>query len=314
MANEIELRIWGTRGSVPCGSAEFMEFGGDTSCYTLQIGDVLRFLDAGTGITRASKQLTPNIGRAYLNLSHGHADHLNMGCAGSMYFNNLENGIYLTGNENAKNSLDKFFDGEDLWPVPLSQLGGLNKAFYILEGGETIQYPDSEMKTISNYHPPKGMGGSIGYRFNIPTTDGNVSVVYTTDLEFDYTPGGIVQPHAAELKAKYVNFIRGADVLLADTQNTHEEYNVTMPFVRGFGHPTVEQIVDLANEAGVKTIIGTHHAPYHTDDIMKSLETHVRDYAIGEGFRGDFIYARDGMRISLGNTPVKKIDSYKIAA
>ena len=314
MENNIELKIWGTRGSVPCGSAEFMKFGGDTSSYTLQIGDVLRFLDAGTGITRASQKLTPEINRAYLNLSHGHADHLNMGCAGSMYFNNLENGIYITGNENAKNSLDKFFDGKDLWPVPLSQLGGLNKSFHLLEGGETVQYSDSEMQTLANYHPPKGMGGSIGYRFNIPTADGNVSVVYTTDMDFDYTPGGIVQPKSAEMKSAYVDFIRGADILLADTQNTNEEYNVTTKFVRGFGHPTVEQIVDLANEADVKTIIGTHHSPSHNDELMSSLETHVRDYATGEGFRGDFVYARDGMTISLGNTPLKRAGSYELAA
>lgn len=304
----INLNIYGTRGSVPCGSAEFMEFGGDTSSYALRIGNTLRLLDAGSGITRASRELTSDIHRAYLNFSHGHPDHLNPGCAGSMYFNNLEQGIFVTGNAGAKRSLEKFFDGKDFWPVPLSQLGGLNKTFLELGGGETIDYPDCEMKTLANYHPPLGLGGSIAYRFNIPTANGTVSVAYTTDMEFDFMPVNVPNPNAEELKRKYVNFIMGADVLLADTQFTKEEYDAERPIVRGFGHPNLEQVIDLANEAGVGLLLGTHHSPNHPDAMMRTIEKHGKDYAQGEGFRGDFTFARDGMSIPLGNTPQNGVE------
>lgn len=298
MKGKIELSIYGTRGSCATGSKEYSEFGGDTSAYTLKHGDTLHFLDGGTGIRRAmAKELTPEVQSAYLHITHGHADHIDMGCAGGIYFNKVPGGIKVIGYQEVESALKNFFDGKTIWPVPYAGLNGLNKEIIALDGGEKLKYSGFEIDTLRNYHPPKGDGGSIGFRFNIKRGNGLVKIAYVTDMEFDYIPGGKPQPRTNELKADFVNFVEGVDVLLADTHFTNKEYNETMQFVRGWGHSTLEQVIDLANEAKVKLLLGTHHAPQHTDEILSGLEKHARDYARTNGFQGDFAFAKDGDRL-----------------
>ena len=41
--------IWGARGAVPRASAEFLEYGGNTSCMSVDCGGELVILDAGSG-------------------------------------------------------------------------------------------------------------------------------------------------------------------------------------------------------------------------------------------------------------------------
>ncbi len=307
MENNIELSIYGTRGSCATGSKEYAVFGGDTSSYALRIGDSLHFLDAGSGIRRAMLQeLTPAIKEAYLHITHGHADHIDMGCASGLYFNKIKDGIKVVGYKDVSRALKNFFSGDTLWPVPVKDMKGLNPDITQLQGGETLEYPAYKVKTLQNYHPLKhddvnsGFGGSIGFKFEIPDGEKLVRIAYVTDMEFDYLPGCKVQPQAARLKKEFVNFVQDADVLLADTHFINDEYERTMPFVRGWGHSTLERIIDLANEAGVKKLLGTHHAPARTDEILKRLEGYAVDYAKSTGFRGEFQFARDGDRYDFG--------------
>ena len=303
MTNKIELSIYGTRGSCATGSKEYMEFGGDTSSYALRHGDTLQFLDAGTGIRRAmAKELTPDLKKVYLNITHGHADHIDMGCAGALYFNNIPGGIHVFGYRDVARALGKFFDGDTTWPIPLDGLKGLNPEMTGIDGGESFQHLGYRVSTLRNYHPSKGLGGSVGFRFDIDKEPGSlekVAVAYVTDMEFDYMPGVKLQPQAEELKKEFVKFVHGADILLADTHFTREEYEKIMPFVRGWGHSPLEQVIDLANQAGVRSLVGTHHAPQHTDDLLTRIENNGREYARANGFRGDFRLARDGDRYTL---------------
>ncbi len=47
----MRLSIWGARGSVPVSGPEYLRYGGDTTCLTIETasGELLIF-DAGTGI------------------------------------------------------------------------------------------------------------------------------------------------------------------------------------------------------------------------------------------------------------------------
>ena len=307
METKIELSVYGTRGSCATGNREYMEFGGDTSSYTLRHNDTLHFLDAGSGIRRAmAKELNQEIKNANIYLTHGHADHIDMGCAGSIYFNNLLGKIRLLGYKPITEALNHFFDGKYTWPVSLENIKGLNPEIVGVEGGESFVHQTYKLSTLKNYHPfdsknpEKNYGGSVGFRWDIKKESGDlVSIAYVTDMEFDYMAGGKVQPKADELKKEFVNFVKDVDVLVADTQFTEQEYNITRKMVRGFGHSYLEQIIDLSNQAGVKTLLGAHHDPTHTDEILRGLERHGQDYARTNGFRGNFAYARDGDKISL---------------
>jgi len=299
MTEKIELKVYGTRGSCATGSKEYMEFGGDTSSYTLRHGDNVHFLDAGSGIRRAmANDLSPNIKRAYLYISHGHADHIDMGCASGIYNNKLEFGIEVIGYSQVTRALAKLFDDETMWPVHISALKGLNPKMTAVEGGESFEYPNYRVSTLRNFHPSKGFGGSVGFRFDMDKkVDGLtpvMSIAYVTDMEFDYKPGAKTQEEAEKLKRDFVRFVSGVDLLVADTHFTREEYEKTMPFVRGWGHANLEQVIDLANEAGVRTLVGAHHAPQHTDELLRKIEAAGKYYAKANGFRGDFALARDG--------------------
>ena len=138
----IELAFYGTRGSCPKGRPEFMEFGGDTSSYTLRLGEALHLLDAGTGVQEAlNEQLTPGTERVEIDLTHPHLDHINMGCAGQIYFNNVPGAIQIVGCEGTERALNKVFDGEFLWPVDFEHMGGINKVITECRGREEFQHP-----------------------------------------------------------------------------------------------------------------------------------------------------------------------------
>ncbi len=312
MTTPIEVKIYGTRGSEPQGNREYMEFGGDTSSYAITYGQQIHFLDAGTGLKRALKEnLTSTVTEAYLDITHGHLDHTYMGGAAGIYYNHLREGIQVSGYKDIEEALQGLFDNNIRWPVPLSQLNGLNKKINSLDGEDMLLRGTTVVTTMKNYHPHDGgksYGGSLGFRYNFPGVDRVLSVAYVTDMEFDYKEGGVRQELSDKLRSDFVEFVRDADVLIADTQYTNEEYNNTLKFVRGWGHPTVEQIIELAKYAGVKDIRGSHHAPTRTDVMLHKLEEYAKNYALQIGYNGNFSYARDGDRITLGSTPFLDVE------
>jgi phosphoribosyl 1,2-cyclic phosphodiesterase len=51
------INFWGVRGSVPSPGSSTVRYGGNTSCVSLDFGDKILVLDAGTGIRRLGKSL-----------------------------------------------------------------------------------------------------------------------------------------------------------------------------------------------------------------------------------------------------------------
>ena len=47
------LHVFGCRGSMPVTGANFVEFGGETSCYILKKGDYALIVDCGSGLYNA---------------------------------------------------------------------------------------------------------------------------------------------------------------------------------------------------------------------------------------------------------------------
>jgi len=45
------IRCWGARGSIPVSGAEYLRYGGDTTCLEIRTSeDEIIIIDAGTGI------------------------------------------------------------------------------------------------------------------------------------------------------------------------------------------------------------------------------------------------------------------------
>ena len=54
----MRIKCWGSRGSIPVSGAEYLKYGGDTTCMEIrtQSGEII-IVDAGTGIRRLGNQL-----------------------------------------------------------------------------------------------------------------------------------------------------------------------------------------------------------------------------------------------------------------
>jgi len=77
----MQVRIWGCRGSYPVSGADFMRYGGNTSCAEVWVGDTLIVLDAGTGMRPLGQSLCSSdaprkTNRVHVLITHTHWDHI----------------------------------------------------------------------------------------------------------------------------------------------------------------------------------------------------------------------------------------------
>jgi ribonuclease BN (tRNA processing enzyme) len=72
-----------------------------------------------------------------------------------------------------------------------------------------------------------------------------------------------------------IDFVRGVDLLVLDTQYTEEEYHQRL----GWGHGCLPDSVALARQAEVKQLVLFHHDPAHTDFNIDSMVEEARELA-----------------------------------
>ena len=73
----MDVKLWGTRGSIPSPGPETIRYGGNTSCVGVTLSDgSLLALDAGTGIRNLGLSLPDEPTRLHILLTHLHLDHI----------------------------------------------------------------------------------------------------------------------------------------------------------------------------------------------------------------------------------------------
>lgn len=92
-------------------------------------------------------------------------------------------------------------------------------------------------------------------------------------------------------RTRLVDFCGDADLLLHDSMYTQEEY----PHRHGWGHSTFEQTLRLAQEAGVKRLLFTHHEPMRTDYELSAIVERIREDAARSGSRMIIGAAKEGV-------------------
>ena len=114
-----KLTIWGVRGSFPAPDPDFFRYGGNTSCLSLDRGDTLVVLDAGSGLAAlGDRMVREGRRRVDILLSHLHLDHV-MGLFpfAPRYDRRCE--IHLYGRPGFAGELTHLI-GSSLWPVDLA--------------------------------------------------------------------------------------------------------------------------------------------------------------------------------------------------
>ena len=143
-------------------------------------------------------------------------------------------------------------------------------------------------------------GVAVGYRLN--TSAG--SVAYLPDNEpflrmRSNKPGEAPTPealaYARNEDEKIIQFIRGADVLILDSQYDTEEYKAHT----GWGHGCVDDAVDIALRAGVKKLFLFHHDPSQDDAKIDAMVAYARQVAAKSGGKLEIEGAREGLKCEL---------------
>ena len=73
--NDNYVKILGARGSVPVSGKEFMQFGGATTSFYINLSGTVLIVDAGSGLCKITKDIS-GLNRLDLLLTHLHLDHL----------------------------------------------------------------------------------------------------------------------------------------------------------------------------------------------------------------------------------------------
>ncbi len=295
-SQKLSVRFWGVRGSYPTPGAHTMRHGGNTACIEVQAGAHTLILDAGSGIIRLGEDLLHRSPEQPLHLSllitHAHGDHL----VGFPFFAPLfepRATIDIFGPTLQGRTIEKILApimAPPYFPVDMHTLPSLRRFYTIateqciswLPGADSLPHiagdsyieQGADLRVLAKFTSSHPMNGAIHYRIEYA----GQSIVYATDVEWDE---GCAQD--------FLDFARGADLLIHDAQYTAEDYALSK---HGFGHSTVDMATDAARAAGAGTLILFHHEPTYDDAALDALEKNAqasfaRSYSAYEGMNID---------------------------
>jgi phosphoribosyl 1,2-cyclic phosphodiesterase len=249
-----QVKLWGTRGSLPVSGPDFRKFGGNTICIEMRCGDNVLLFDAGTGLPPAGKALMAEGQRDFmLFFSHWHYDHvIGLPFFVPLYDSSARLSIWsghMSAQMTTAQMMDEFMR-KPFFPIGPEMCRCCVTPHDFAAGDVLTPRPGVTMRTGLLNHP----GGSVGYRVEF----GGRTVALITDTEHD---PGTLDPAVLAL-------IEGADLVLYDASFEDDELRV----FKGFGHSSWQQGIRLAQAAGVRSLGFIHHAKWRTDTQLSKIE------------------------------------------
>lgn len=258
----MQVRVWGSRGTIAAPGAQTTRYGGNTSCIEVRSGgDGIIILDAGTGARELGLALAEEApARIDLLITHLHIDHVE----GLSVFEPIwraETDLHIWGPASPVASLEEriaTYFSPPLFPIHLSEVPARCTFHDTPEGDWRIG--DARLHSHPILHP----GATVGYRLEV---DGS-ALAYLTDHE----PAlGTDLETAPEDWISGFALAFGADVLIHDCQYTTDEYAHRI----GFGHSSTEHAATFARRASVGRLVLFHHDPMHTDGQLEAMHEDV---------------------------------------
>lgn len=300
------VRFWGVRGSIATPGQNTVNYGGNTSCVELEIDGNYFVLDAGTGIRLLGLDLHQRRERGTINLliSHPHWDHI-QGLPFFMPAFREEYELNIFGYESTNQELEKIIANQmdpTYFPVQLGDLDAKLNFNKVAEGSFRID--DIRIDSIFLNHP----GYNIAYRFNWK----GKTLVYATDNQpYGFCPHlgswatdeyfenaknhsfKHVELYFEDLNERIIDFAKGADLLIHDTQYTPEEFRRKIDW----GHSSYEFTAELAIQADVESVILFHHEPEHSDEMVRQIETQTNNILKNAGHNIACQAAHEGLEV-----------------
>ncbi len=272
----VRLTFLGVRGSTPAPGADFVRYGGHTSCVALSAGPTSRpvlALDAGTGIRELTGLLAPDAFAGSILVSHLHWDHVQ----GIPFF--------AAGDRDGARAAmvvpaELGLSGRDLVarfmsPPSFPILPEGLKGAWTFEAREAEPFRAEGFDVLPFDVAHKG-GRCFGYR----VSSAGASIAYVPD----HAPAAGVSDAALEA-------MRDVDALIHDAQFLDHERSRAVDY----GHATIDEAVALAERVGARSLVLFHHGPHRTDAALDR---------IAETFGSDSVLvATQGMVLDLGCVP-----------
>ena len=295
------LKFWGTRGSIPVPSPETLRYGGNTTCVELRADGEIIVLDAGSGIRPLGIELDREFQARPIKLSllitHAHWDHIQ----GFPFFKSAydsKNEIRIFGFDGAGATFREIMAEPmkvPFFPITMRELSAQMDINKLNEMKFSLGKLDIHAAFVN--HP----GVCVGYR--IFTSAGSVAFLPDHEpYEFFLHEARGKQLRAEQAKeiatekhAALVQFLRGSDILILDSQYTDQEYTTHI----GWGHGSISSAVSLALEAEVQTLFLFHHDPSHDDKMVDKMVESARELVTNSGSHLEVAGARQGTEILL---------------
>ncbi len=255
----MKVTFWGVRGSRPVPGKDTVVYGGNTPCVTVEAGETLIILDAGTGLCNLGNSLmqTNKQVKGHIFVTHTHWDHIQ----GFPFFTPAfmpGNEFYLYGQGKTDHSFAELMRGQMMYPhfpVQLEQMKSKIRFTEVFTGDRLEIAAGVYVSTVHNNHP----GGCLAYRVDY----GEHACCYITDTE-----------HYGSVDAYLRDFAAGAALVIYDSNFTDAEYAGTTGYNTkiGWGHSTWQEGIKFVRAAGVPRLVLFHHATHRTDADMSRIE------------------------------------------
>ena len=251
----VTVTFWGVRGSIPCCSAEYTEYGGNTACVQVDLDGQTVIFDAGSGLRSLGEHLkAQNKTNIALLISHTHWDHI---CGFPFFYPIFEKSsdlnLYLPLQQNGLTGKEIFnlLMSAPFFPLPLHAIPSDLK-FHNFHVSDQFDLFDATVKVRTIYlnHP----NGAAGYQLRYK----GWKICYISDYE----------QTADTFSEELIDFVRNADLMIYDAMYTPKEYLL----FSGWGHSSWEKAVELTKAGNIKRTALFHHAPSHTDMVMRNIE------------------------------------------
>ena len=280
------MTFYGVRGSCPCSGEQYVRYGGNTACVSVETAhEPPIVLDLGTGLRPLGHDIEARHGidapvdlTAFL--THLHWDHI-IGLPFCRPVLRLGGTMEIFGPPQEHGTLGEVMDRVVVPPYFPVQVGDLHGKVTFSEVSDDVVPIGSAKVTVRRV---PHVGTTLGFRID---ADG-CSVAYVSDHQAP-RDRSVIADNVLELCDR-------ADLVIHDAQYTEEEFAAKATW----GHSTFSYAVHVAAEAGARRLALFHHDPVHTDDDMdRLLETSLGHP--GASCLHSVLAAEEGMSLDLAS-------------